>query len=736
MKTILVIATLVMSPGFLLSEPAAAARQLEARESLGDERAAEKSGASEIESIGSNPKSAEAANAAMSGTMKRLARARLQTKQAAPPHPGNTLLIVLWSFWLILALVGFLVLVPKMVRQIKSFLSRKIPVPAGAAEIMKEEQTFSDFAKQILAGPCSLEAKTATGGISPSHEGNLAPPPQASTRETPRDEFFATVTKEIPALKTKLSEISGIAEPSERRIPLEEMARELQRIKARAGILDLVCIWKLAASLEGLLKQISEEEGNATPSALRTVKDALALLGKLSSSRLDPDIATKSPAKILVVDDDVITRHAITNVLKKALGAPDLAPSGEAGVTFIEAKDYDVIFLDVEMPGMDGYELCSKIQKGTRNRTTPVVFVTAHNDYQARARAIDVGGHDLIAKPFLAFELTVKALTLVIRARIGHLAGGECAITLNPSASTAPSDSQSAPRGHVTDLPASSRQDFRECPPVTEGVNRLAEVTEHVAAASVTSESDSTKFFPTLFELGNKRVAGMRSKLAELESAGVQRRADLLGELYIEADSLPSEKHPAITPSISRLIVAMKNMVKKLIENNDRLNRSAMDTAAAALGVLSDICETQRCPDLSAPPISVLVTDDDPVARRTMVCALQLQFGKPETAESGQRAVELAQQKKFDVIFMDVCMPGMDGFEACLKIRQTDLNRETPIVFVTSHTDQETRDRAARCEGSGFIAKGFLPAEIILMTLAFSLHGRMQPSLDSKLVTA
>src|SRR5205823_5577921 len=52
------------------------------------------------------------------------------------------------------------------------------------------------------------------------------------------------------------------------------------------------------------------------------------------------------------------------------------------------------------------------------NRMTPVVFVTSHSDYNSRARSSMTGGQSLIGKPFLAFELTVKALTLVLRGRM------------------------------------------------------------------------------------------------------------------------------------------------------------------------------------------------------------------------------------------------------------------------------------------------------------------------------
>ena len=70
------------------------------------------------------------------------------------------------------------------------------------------------------------------------------------------------------------------------------------------------------------------------------------------------------------------------------------------------------------MPGMDGFEVCSKIRDTVPNRTTPVVFVTGHHDFDARFNSTLSGGNDLMGKPFLIFEVTVKALTLALQGRL------------------------------------------------------------------------------------------------------------------------------------------------------------------------------------------------------------------------------------------------------------------------------------------------------------------------------
>ena len=91
---------------------------------------------------------------------------------------------------------------------------------------------------------------------------------------------------------------------------------------------------------------------------------------------------------------------------------------GEAAQASASSTKFDLIFLDVNMPGMDGFQLCDKLRNDSPNKTTPVIFVTGSADFQVRAQSTLRGASDVIAKPFMFIELTVKALTFALRHRI------------------------------------------------------------------------------------------------------------------------------------------------------------------------------------------------------------------------------------------------------------------------------------------------------------------------------
>ena len=84
-------------------------------------------------------------------------------------------------------------------------------------------------------------------------------------------------------------------------------------------------------------------------------------------------------------------------------------------------RAFDVVFIDVALQGIDGYAVCGMLRQIAMHHYTPVVLVTDRADDSARADAEAWGANDLLSKPLLAVEVTLKALILALRYR---LAGG------------------------------------------------------------------------------------------------------------------------------------------------------------------------------------------------------------------------------------------------------------------------------------------------------------------------
>ena len=214
--------------------------------------------------------------------------------------------------------------------------------------------------------------------------------------------------------------------------------------------------------------------------------------------------------------------------------------------------------------------------------------------------------------------------------------------------------------------------------------------------------------------------------LSASQSADENARRGMLVDLYCRIGSLGHFPDSASLRPASQVAAALEALLKKLLEHPRNSSPSTFQTLTTAVDLLRDLCVPGLRGDLATrPPVRLLVVDDDPIARRTIAGGLQLGFGRPESAGDGATALDLANEKSFDVIFMDVDMPGMDGFNACARIHQTALNRQTSVVFVTSHTDAETRRGALQCGGSDFITKPFLCSELVLKALTFTLRRRL-----------
>jgi CheY-like chemotaxis protein len=562
------------------------------------------------------------------------------------------------------------------------------------AEVRAEEEAFAKFLSTFRVGPVA------------------SPRADLLEKNDPVKEFYARAAKLLGTQRTLLQDIVRESGGPARQKTLQNLRSGMSSLKGEAGFPETLPVWQVASALEGLLKQLTEKTGNVTPSTLRAVAGGVDLLDDLCVPGLKPDLLTDRPLKFLVVDDDLISRQAMSLALKKAFGQPDLAVDGETALAQAGQQAYDVIFLDVQLPGMDGFELCEKIRDTDPNRTTPVVFVTGQSDFDARAKSALSGGNDLMGKPFLIFEITVKALTLALQGRLVQ----KTLQKIEPSKDKL--DSLMA----VTESPRPVPSSTIAMPPLL--------------STPATTETDD---FTNAFLARASTHLGPLRELCQkiLQTPDEETRQNMLADGFLRINSLISRNGSGVVHPAYQISAALEGLFKKMLQDPKHSTSSMLATAAAAVDLLGDLCVPGLKADLATnPPVHMLVVDDDLVARRVIVGALQTVFARPESVENGEAALALAVERPFDVIFLDVQMPGMDGFEVCSKIRDTVPNRATPVVFVTGHSDFETRARMSRIGGNDLMGKPFLTSEITVKALTFALRGRLdqlktQPNLVS-----
>lgn len=229
--------------------------------------------------------------------------------------------------------------------------------------------------------------------------------------------FNAAKIDTITTLRKHLHGFTKAADDTARAPHLLDLYRKVHSLTGSAGIAGFATVSQLTAALEVLLKELHEKPKNINASTMRTVAHSIDFLAELFKNST-PQPEPVSTSGILVVDDEILSRRAVSYALEKASLKCVSVEDSTVALRLATENAYDLIFLDVQMPGMDGFELCTKIRALPINKTTPVIFVTSLTDFKSRARSSLSGGTDLIAKPFMFIELAVKALTHVIRGRV------------------------------------------------------------------------------------------------------------------------------------------------------------------------------------------------------------------------------------------------------------------------------------------------------------------------------
>jgi twitching motility two-component system response regulator PilH len=107
----------------------------------------------------------------------------------------------------------------------------------------------------------------------------------------------------------------------------------------------------------------------------------------------------------LVVDDAAVDRDRVADILHGAGWQVEVAGSGREALEMARARPPDIIFLDIVMPGMDGFEACRRLADDPRTRAIPIVFVSTKSQRADHLWVRMQGGRELIAKPFTAEQL-------------------------------------------------------------------------------------------------------------------------------------------------------------------------------------------------------------------------------------------------------------------------------------------------------------------------------------------
>jgi len=118
-------------------------------------------------------------------------------------------------------------------------------------------------------------------------------------------------------------------------------------------------------------------------------------------------------ARILVVDDDALTRRSLRAMLERAFYKVETAEGGAQALGLLASYQPDLILLDIQMPDMDGLEVCRRIRELPNGDLLPIIFLTGDERQDIHSQAFQVKGDDFLRKPVLSAELVVRIRSLM-----------------------------------------------------------------------------------------------------------------------------------------------------------------------------------------------------------------------------------------------------------------------------------------------------------------------------------
>ncbi|MBN1379744.1 MAG: EAL domain-containing protein [Gammaproteobacteria bacterium] len=383
--------------------------------------------------------------------------------------------------------------------------------------------------------------------------------------------------------------------------------------------------------------------------------------------------------KVLVVDDNRTNQQVAHGMLERLGCEPSAVLSGEEALNVIFRNQYDVVLMDVQMPGMDGYEVTDQIRRLEQDGSghIPIIAMTANNQAADIQHCLSVGMDDYLPKPFTREILHKKLLRWINKTVVDDQP--------RDSLHEAPKSLSAVKTGNVTEFLDAMVLNREALLVLQENAgNAYLEMIEVYL-------EDQVLYLDAIDKSIKEEDRQLLKRSAHtLKSSSRHFGAIKLGELCETIENIaelqPFDAIVSYIPSLkSNAQVVRKALYGELerLKNGQQQQNETSDLTAAKL----------------------LVVDDDRSMRVTMRAVLERDGYIIEECSNGAQALRQFEESPSDLVLMDAMMPGMDGFSTCRELRKTTLGKHTPILVVTALDDESSIDRAFAAGANDFIPK-------------------------------
>jgi DNA-binding response OmpR family regulator len=325
--------------------------------------------------------------------------------------------------------------------------------------LLKSDTTFAMLLETLheslnAAAMASSAIQTANGsmpvnnGQTPANTAQTAAPeapPVSTAQSTERADFLKEAVAELPKIREDCFGYIKAPTSTASSQHLATLTDRIEVLRTRAGRLGCGRVSLLATPFHTLLAELAAKPAKATPSILQTIAQAVDCLGLvLRSSSDETENETLMAPQALVVDDDPVSNQVNVTALQQASFETTSIDDPLTALEILAATEFDLIVLDINMPNLTGFEVCEKLRRLPQAKTTPVIFLTAFNNFENRKQSVLSGGGDFISKPVSVRELALKATIHLLKAQVKN------ARKANPETPGSAAAPQAAPKTERT----------------------------------------------------------------------------------------------------------------------------------------------------------------------------------------------------------------------------------------------------------------------------------------------
>jgi len=199
---------------------------------------------------------------------------------------------------------------------------------------------------------------------------------------------------------------------------LVDLFRKVHSLTGNAAVAGCAGIAHFASTFEAFLQELQQKPKFINASSARTVLRSVELIETLFQNSETETADSPKPAPVLVVTGETMSSQTICMALEKAEIESVIANDSAQALSLVMAGNYSSVVMMINLPGMNGFELCAQLQAQAAFGRTPVLFISELKDFEAHSNPEILGDNEVMASPYLLIELSLKALTQVEGVRL------------------------------------------------------------------------------------------------------------------------------------------------------------------------------------------------------------------------------------------------------------------------------------------------------------------------------